>query len=434
MLHKNITEVIGNTPLLELDPRVHGLKNIRLFAKLEYLNPFGSVKDRIAWGMVKDDIQAIQSGQKTILEMSSGNTAKALAGIAGVFDVPFKTITNRIKVSEVKDILKILGTEIDELPGNSDCHDPSDPNDPLVFIQKEIAKRKDGVYFTSQYDNQKNILTHEATTGKEILNDLPRVDYLIGGIGTSGSTRGTAQTIQAVYPSLKTVGVIAATRDYIPGIRNKDEVLEVGLFDPDFYDHLEEVDSKEAVDGMLELNRRYGVFAGPTSGAAYAASLRYLKSIDKQVPAGSTAMFIACDRMEWYVSYIKARRPELFGVKNSQADEVVSDSELSAVPSLSPEEARVVLGEAALCIDTRTPLAFQAGHVPGSLNFPDASFAQLVATGHPFAKDQRVIIACPTGEKSRWFAATLRKRGWENVFSLAGGVMNWRNANLPLER
>jgi cysteine synthase B len=434
MLYKNITEVIGNTPLLELDAHVHGLKNIRLYAKLEYLNPFGSVKDRIAWGMVKDDIGAIQSEHKTLLEMSSGNTAKALVGIAGIFGVPFKTITNRIKVSEVKDILKILGAEIDELPGNSDCHDPSDPNDPLVFIQKEIAKRKEGVYFTSQYDNPKNIEAHEATTGKEILNDLARVDYLIGGIGTSGSTRGTAQTIRTAHPSLKTVGVIAATRDYIPGIRNKDEVLEVGLFDPDFYDHLEEVDSKKAVDGMLELNRKYGVFAGPTSGAAYAATLRYLESIDEQAPTGSTAVFIACDRMEWYVSYIKARRPELFGVKNGQSDEGVSDSELSAVPSLSPEEARIAFREHAVCIDTRTPLAFQVGHIPGSLNFPEASFAQLVASGHPFAKDQRVIIACPTGEKSRWFAASLKKRGWKNVSSLASGVMGWRNANLPLER
>jgi cysteine synthase B len=434
MLYRNITEVIGNTPMLELDSRVHGLKNIRLYAKLEYLNPFGSVKDRIAWGMVKDDIGAIQSGHKTLLEMSSGNTAKALVGIAGIFGVPFKTITNRIKVSEVKDILRILGAEIDELPGNSDCHDPSDPNDPLVFIQKEIAKRKEVVYFTSQYDNQKNIQTHEATTGKEILNDLPQVDYLIGGIGTSGSTRGTAQTIRAAHPSLKTVGVIAATRDYIPGIRNKDEVLEVGLFEPGFYDHLEEVDSKEAVDGMLELNRRYGVFGGPTSGAAYAVALRYLKSIDKQVPEGSTAVFIACDRMEWYVSYIKARRPALFGVKNGQSEETISESELSEVPSLSPEETCMALSEAALCVDTRTPLAFRVGHIPGSLNFPEVSFTQLVSNGHPFAKDQRVIIACPTGEKSCWFAASLRKRGWKNVSSLGGGIMAWRDASLPLER
>lgn len=433
MIYQNITEAIGKTPLLELNPKVHGLKNIRLYAKLEYLNPFGSVKDRIAWGMVKDDIDAIQTKKQTLLEMSSGNTAKALTGIAGVFGVPCKTITNRIKVNEVKDILRILGAEVEELPGNSDCHDPSDPNDPLVSIHKALAKHKDSFYFTSQYDNPKNIETHEATTGEEILADLPTVDFIIGGIGTSGSTRGTAQTLRATNPQLKTIGVIAATRDYIPGIRNKDEILEVGLFDPAFYDHLEEIESPEAIDGMLELNRRYGVLAGPTSGAAYTAALRYLRTIDAQVAPGTTAVFIACDRMEWYVSYIKARRPEIFGTQKN-VDVRVSESDIANVTTLAPEAAQRAMHEGAMCIDLRSPVAYQAGHIPGSLNLPEESFGLLAAKGYPFPEDQAVVLACPKGEKSLGLAAVLNKRGWKHVSSLDTGIMGWRNAGFPLER
>lgn len=95
MRYDSITEAIGNTPLVRIDPAVHGLRNIDLYAKLEMLNPFGSVKDRPAWHMARPHLEAATDAEGTVVELSSGNTAKALALLAGMHGVRFKSVTNR---------------------------------------------------------------------------------------------------------------------------------------------------------------------------------------------------------------------------------------------------------------------------------------------------------------------------------------------------
>ena len=109
MIYDHITDLIGNTPLLRISPDIHGLKNIDLFAKLEMMNPFGSVKDRIAWAMIKDDLEEIKGKGQTIFENSSGNTAKALQAIAGTHGLKTKLVTSLAKVQSVKDIVLLLG-------------------------------------------------------------------------------------------------------------------------------------------------------------------------------------------------------------------------------------------------------------------------------------------------------------------------------------
>ncbi len=434
MIYNQITELIGNTPLLRIDPRIHGLKNIDLYAKLEYLNPFGSVKDRVAWGMLKDDLASIQEKQQTILEMSSGNTAKALQPIASVYGVPFKAITNRIKVTEQKAILKILGAQIEELPGSSDCHDPYDPNDPLVFIQKELKNNGDRYFFTSQYSNPKNIDCHYETTGAELLAELPRIDYLFGGLGTTGSTRGTAMRIQERDKDLQAIGICATKRDYIPGIRNQDEVLEVGLFDPKFYKEIVYTSSQEAVEGMLTLSKRLGVLGGPTSGACYEGALKYLRVIDADHKERKTAVFIVCDRLEWYISYIRERRPELFGegvIRDSI--ESLSLEEVENAPTLALEESREwIKKNHPLIIDMRGHQAFHLAHIAGSTNIPESLLRVLVEGTRPFAQSQQLLFICPRGEQSKKYAAYLTKKGY-SAFNLGEGLLRWREKKMPLE-
>src|SRR5581483_8818272 len=108
MLYNHITELIGNTPLLRIDPAAHRLPNVEIYAKLETYNPFGSLKDRVAWAMLKDDIKHIMEKQQTIIEFSSGNTGKALAVLASLYGIDYETITNRIKVPEVHDLLRLM--------------------------------------------------------------------------------------------------------------------------------------------------------------------------------------------------------------------------------------------------------------------------------------------------------------------------------------
>ena len=95
MLYQHITDLIGNTPLLRLDPVRHGIEGVDLYAKLEYCNPFGSVKDRIAWGMIRDDLGEITARGQTLIEASSGNTAKALQVLAAVHGLRLRALTNR---------------------------------------------------------------------------------------------------------------------------------------------------------------------------------------------------------------------------------------------------------------------------------------------------------------------------------------------------
>ena len=433
MIYNHITELIGNTPLLKIDPSVHGLKNIDLYAKLELFNPFGSLKDRVAWEMIREDLSDIQKKDMTILESSSGNTAKALQVLASVHGVKFKTITNRIKVSEARDVLSVLGATIDELPGKSDCYDPSDPNDPVVFINREIKNNAGKRFFTSQYSNPKNLSKHYQTTGQEIVDDLGNIDYFFGGLGTTGSTRGTAMKLAEVNPNIKTIGIVAEKSDYIPGIRNRDEILEVGLFEPDFYEKLEYVTSTDAVDAMLTLVRKAGVLAGPTSGASYIGAVTYLQEIDSTLNERQTAVFIVCDRMEWYVSYIKERRPELFGGKKriTWHDQLQISAILPIIPIHKTRS--FIDNEQPVIIDTRSPLAYKMGHIDGSINFPYDQLDNVLNDAIPFETGKPLLFVCAVGEKSLTIAQYLQANGY-HAYSLDEGITAWRDADLPLTR
>ncbi|WP_039797910.1 pyridoxal-phosphate dependent enzyme [Nocardia araoensis] len=440
MRYDHITELIGNTPLLRLDPAVHGLTNVELYAKLESHNPFGSVKDRVAWAMLRDDLTEIRAEGRTLIEASSGNTAKALRVLGAVYGIDLRAVTNRIKVGEVRDLLQLFGTEIVELPGLSECPDPTTPNDVYSVIEATMAQHP-GVYrHLSQYTNEKNIEAHHHGTGREIHEDLAadgitRIDYLIGGLGTTGSTRGTATYLRKHNPELRTVAVVSERSDFIPGIRSESEMWDVGLFQPEFYDRIATVAAGDAVDATLRLATGYGVLAGPTSGASYAAALDTLGALDRSATDPDdpiVAVFIVCDRLEPYLSYIKKRRPELFGRAERAA--APTEEELAAVPRLSPEQlAELDRTGRPTIVDSRGAMAYRIGHVPGALNIRDDQLDDMFGHGVPFPRSRPVVFVCPVGELSVRFAARARRAGYDAA-SLAGGVVAWRDAGLPLER
>ncbi len=433
MLYQHITELIGNTPLLRLDPARHGIEGIDLYAKLEYCNPFGSVKDRIAWGMIRDDLGEITGRGQTLIEASSGNTAKALQVLAAMHGLRLRALTNRAKVAEVRDILELLGVELEELPGLSECPDPTVPDDVFSTIEKMMAERPGEFYHPSQYTNLANVRTHHDTTGQEIAADLGEVDFLFGGLGTTGSTRGAATFLQGANPGLKTIGVVSTRDDFIPGIRSEAELWDVGLFEPGFYAQIIPVRPADAIDATLELAGRHGVLAGPTTGATYWAAQQYLRR--QPVPAGPPrrAVVIACDRLEPYLSYVRKRRPDLFGQARRATPGDVSDDIVAATPELSVRAlAGMIPDPALLCIDTRGSMAYRVGHLPGSVNIPDDYLEDMLRHGNPFPGSSTIVLVCAVGEYSRRLAAFLRQAG-HDAASLAGGVVAWRDAGLPLE-
>ncbi len=444
MRYDSITEAIGNTPLVRIDPAVHGLRNIDLYAKLEMLNPFGSVKDRPAWHMARPHLEADTDGEGTVVELSSGNTAKALALLAGMHGRGFKSVTNRMRVPEIKELLLLIGAEIEELPGRSECLDPTDTDDPLTQFHRALSDPGSTYLHTDQYFNPRNVEAHAEGTGPEIVKDLDgRVpDWFIACVGTAGSSTGVAKVLRELDPRVRVLGLVAHKSDFIPGIRTMDEVHEVGLFDPATYDTIESVTSDEAIDGMITLIRRCGLLSGPTGGAAYEGAVRQLRYADAELEGTGqrrTAVFIVCDRAESYLSYVRQRRPELVGrTDRGRSAVAVTDAEARAEGRvIDVQEARRWCAEGdprPLVVDLRSPHAYAALHIEGSVNIVDEVFEDLLRGGLPFSKRTPVLLACPVGEKSLRFAAALTRMGHPDVRSLAGGIVAWRDEGAPLVR
>ena len=443
MRYDSITEAIGNTPLVRIDPSVHGLRHIDLYAKLEMLGPFGSIKDRPAWHMARPHLESA-AGEGTVVELSSGNTAKALALLAGLYGLKFKSVTNRMRVPEIKDLLLLLGAEVEELPGQSECLDPTDTEDPLTRFHQALSEPGSTYLHTDQYFNPRNVEAHATGTGPEIIKDLDgRVpDWFVTCVGTAGSSTGVASVLREHDARVGVLGLVADKSDFIPGIRTIDEVHQVGLFDPATYDSLSSVSSQEAIDGMLTLIRRCGLLSGPTGGAAYQGAVRDLASVDRELAetgGRQTAVFIVCDRAESYLSYVRERRPEVLGrTRRGYATSSLTEAEArTEAQTIDVEDARewITQGEPRpLVIDLRGPHAYAALHIEGSTNIVDEVFEDLVRAGLPFSKRTPVLLVCPVGEKSLRYAALLSRMGHPDVRSLVGGVVAWRDAGAPLVR
>ncbi|MEW2549723.1 pyridoxal-phosphate dependent enzyme [Streptomyces sp. NPDC047002] len=441
MRYDSVTDIIGDTPLLRIDPAVHGLASVDLYAKLELLNPFGSVKDRAAWNMARPGLPDAVARGSMLVELSSGNTAKALALIAGMHGLGFKSVTNRMKVPEIKELLLLLGAEIEELPGRSECLDPMDTEDPLTRFHQELSRPGSAYLHTDQYFNARNADAHAAGTGPEIVRDLDgrAPDFFVACVGTAGSSSGVARVLRAHNPDVEVVGLVAHKSDFVPGIRTIDEVQEVGLFDPGVYGRIDAVTSGEAIEGMLALARRCGVLSGPTGGAAYFGAVRHLRPYDAELTASgrrATAVFIVCDRIESYLGYVRKRRPDLFGAEARGASvAALSDGEVAKAVSLDVAEARRwIAAEDPLVVDLRSPFAYAALHIEGSVNIVDELFEELVRDGLPFSKSRPVLLACPVGERSAGYAALLTRLGHPDVRSLAGGIVAWRDGGGELVR
>ena len=435
MLYKSVTELIGNTPLIEISKEITKLKNINVYAKCELYNPFGSLKDRAGYAMLKDEIQKLKENNMIVIESSSGNTAKALQIICSMNGIPFKTVTNRIKIPETKEVLKVAGAEIEELPGLSECPDPTDPNDPVAYIERIVSENPNKYYHTNQYTNLKNPKAHYEHTGKEIYDDLGKVDYFFGTLGTTGSSRGTIEYLLEKNKNLKKIGIIAEKGDTIPGIRNKDEMYEVGIFNKSLYDEIVSVNSDEAVEEMLVLNRKCGILGGPTSGAAFKGTLKYLREIDDKLKEPANAVFIACDRMEWYMSYIKKRRPEIFDSEiKRETIRTLTEEDMKYAKTIDINNAEEWIEKNnPIIIDLRGNLAYKNGHIANAINITDIFFEDLVDNGTPFSKENSVLLVCSIGDKSKKFSSLLNKKGM-NVYSLENGMTAWRENSLPVKR
>lgn len=433
-VYNSILEVIGNTPLLKLDSNKTGLKHIEVYVKLEYLNPFGSLKDRTALAMLEDSLSSAAENSQEYIEASSGNTIKAMQAIAGLSGISTTSVTNRIRIPEIKDILLAMGANIVEVPGKSSCIDPSNPEDPLYIIESMMREKPDHYIYPNQYYNEKNPAIHHDTTGEEIAQDLGPVDYFFATLGTTGSSQGVLKRLKQDNSDLIAIGVAAAQDDFIPGIRNQNDLMDVGIYDRSLYTDVIYEKSSVAIDAMLDLIRNHGVMAGPTSGVVYAVALQELKILDQPSTKIRKAVIIVCDRMEWYISYLKERRPEIFKLEpkpNSiHAFELNPDDCKTIESSKAPE---FIQAHDPLIIDTRSNLAYRAGHIPHSINITDTFLEEIVDGRRPFPKQKKILIACVRGNASRRVVGYLRNQGYD-AFNLEGGILEWKQNQFSLSK
>ena len=429
-IYNSITEVIGNTPLLRLENEKTGLKNIDIYLKLEMLNPFGSLKDRTALALLNSD--KLTKQHQAIIEASSGNTIKALAVLAKLRNLNTLSVTNRIKIPEVKEIMQLLGVDIKELPGSSPCMDPHNPEDPLYII-KNIIRDRPEVFHTDQYFAKENPKVHYHTTGTEIANDLGKVDYLFATLGTTGSSLGISQKLKEINPNIIITGVATKKGDFIPGIRTENDLYDVGIYKRENYHRLSFTGSREAVTGVLELINKYGVMAGPTSGAVYKVAIDNLKNLDHLSSPRSKAVIIICDRVEWYLSYLKEHLPELFNLPpkaNSFAD--FKNTNLEMAPEIEVENLSTTNDY--LLIDIRSNLAYRSGHIPSSINIKEDLLIEMIDDNQlPFPKTKTIIITCVKGNSSKAIVSYLASKGYQ-ALSLKGGLAEYKNRLGILEK
>ena len=288
---KNLLDTIGNTPIIILNNIIKN-KNVHLYAKLEGQNPGGSIKDRTALYMIE---QAEKRGElkkgMTILEASSGNMGISLAMI-GTFKGYKVTIIMSEGMSEERRIMiKALGADL--ILTNKE----KGTEGAILKAKELINKYPEKYWFVNQFNNEDNVLSHYHGIASEILSQIPNIDYIISGIGTSGTIMGIAKKIKSASPKTKIVGVYPPSGYKIQGIQNPNEDFKGDIYNSSLVDILLNVTSEEAFQIAKLLSQTEGLFVGMSSGAVVAAALK-LASLNKN----GSMLLILPDRGEKYVS------------------------------------------------------------------------------------------------------------------------------------
>jgi len=282
-VYENIEDLISNrenpTPLVKLNERINPNADFPIYVKLERYNPFGSIKDRIAYSMLKDI--TFKEGQ-CILEPSSGNTGIALAALANARGIPIEIAVPTRIPEEKKILLKILGVE--ELWEADDNLCPKFPNEGARGVVNGILTSKGGerYYNPDQYENYLNVQAHYRTTGPEIWEQTNgEIDYFFAATGTGGTITGVGKFLKEKNPTVKIFGIEPSdTLHNIPGMKkisDLDPNLIPKIFDISLIDEIFEVSDVTAYKTGIELARKNGILVGPSTGAILAAALEYAK-------------------------------------------------------------------------------------------------------------------------------------------------------------
>ncbi|KUO52675.1 MAG: cysteine synthase [Desulfitibacter sp. BRH_c19] len=301
---KNLTDLIGNTPLLEVT-NYSSAKNLdaRVIAKLEYFNPAGSVKDRIGYAMIKDaEDNGLLNKDSIIIEPTSGNTGIALAFVAAAKGYRLILTMPETMSIERRNLLKALGAELVLTPGPEGMKG-------AISKAEELAKSTTNSYLPQQFTNLANSEAHRKTTAEEILRDTNgEVDIFVAGIGTGGTITGVGEVLKSKNQAIKIIAVEPADSPVLSGGKpGPHKIQGIGAgFTPDILntkiiDEIITVKNQEAFETARELAKYEGLLVGISSGAAAFAATQMAKRPEN---AGKNIVVILPDTGERYLSTV----------------------------------------------------------------------------------------------------------------------------------
>ena len=300
--YDTITDLIGSTPLLKLN-RFAAAENLgaEVYAKLEYFNPAGSVKDRIAYAMITDAEKsgALKPGS-VIIEPTSGNTGIGLAAVAAARGYRIIIVMPETMSVERRQLMKAYGAELVLTEGAKGMKG-------AIAKADELAKEIPNSFVPGQFVNPANPRAHFETTGPEIWEDTDgKVDYFVAGVGTGGTITGTGEFLKSKNPAVKVVAVEPKTSAVLStGVAGPHKIQGIGagfvpdVLDTKVYDEIIPVDNDDAFQTGKEFGRREGVLVGISSGAAVWAAIELAKRTEN---AGKTIVVLLPDTGDRYLS------------------------------------------------------------------------------------------------------------------------------------
>ncbi len=301
-IHTSADQLIGHTPLLELThiEKIHNLK-AKLVAKLEYFNPAGSVKDRIAKAMIDDaEAKGILKPGSVIIEPTSGNTGIGLASVAAARGYRIIIVMPETMSVERRQIMKAYGAELVLTEGAKGMKG-------AIAKADELAQEIPGAFVAGQFVNPANPKAHYETTGPEIWADTDgRVDFFVAGVGTGGTITGTGKFLKEKNPAVQVVAVEPKSSAVLStGVAGSHKIQGIGagfvpdVLDTGIYDEIIAVDNDDAFAVGKEIGQREGVLVGISSGAAVCAAIEVAKRPEN---AGKTVVVLLPDTGDRYLS------------------------------------------------------------------------------------------------------------------------------------
>jgi len=271
-MKKDLLTTIGNTPVIEIS-KLSPNPKVKIYAKLEWFNPSGSLKDRIAKYMIESaEKRGELTKDKIILEATSGNTGIALSMVGAYKGYKVQIVMPEHMSLERRKIMKAFGAELILTPaeGGSDA-----------AIERVTELAKDPKYFlTGQFENEDNVIAHYETTGAEIIQQVPNLDIFVVAMGTGGTAMGVSKRLKEYNPKIKVVSIEPEIGANIQGLKNFNQGYVPPIIDFSLLDERVYLQENEVFQTAMMLARKEGLFVGMSSGGVMRTAMNLAKSMD----------------------------------------------------------------------------------------------------------------------------------------------------------